>query len=425
MGLFSRKTKIEERQFFPYVDSVFSSGVFSAETNPTVDQVVSLISNTISTLPLQLFVHTKNGSQHAWSHRVSRLLEDPAVEESPTLFYKTLVRHLLLSGNAYVFKHISNGEVLSLELIDPNRVNVRRNERGMKVFNISGQRGGAFTEREVIHIVCPEEGYNGTIGRSPADVHKAVIRKNNILSEYISLFFENGMNSRLLVSLGEDFKVGSPKMPMLVQEFNQYFSKFVLGQHNVGKPIITPPSTKIEMLEMGSNVQSDIRALYADSCAEVCRIFNCPAELIDSTKSKYNSLEQKQQDFLKVCIQPLCSHIAQSLAKSLLDGSELGLYFLQFNYVSMLETDQNRKLEFYQKAFHSGIMTLSEVRNALNLKTIDDDEANNTLMVPANLIPFNKDTIEASMAKQKQIAQGFGEEQNIKNEHNPSGDDKS
>ena len=131
MGLFnfSRKKNsgVETRQFMPFLQSVFSNGTFRAEYNLAVDNAVSLIANTISTLPVRLYTFTKTGHTEAWWNPISQLLRQPAVEETRLLFYKTLVRQLLLSGNAYIFLHRYEGKIMSLELIDPTFVTVLRN----------------------------------------------------------------------------------------------------------------------------------------------------------------------------------------------------------------------------------------------------------------------------------------------------------
>lgn len=435
MKLFNRKpktSKTESRQWFPYISQYFNSGLFPGDENPVVDTVVSRISNVIGMLPVTLFVHTATGDREAFMDPVYQLLKDPSVEESSMLFYKTLVRMLLMKGNCFIFKHRNNrGQILALELVDPKCVLVTRNEYGRKLYTITGERGGIYTDEDILHIPLMSEGYNGTIGKSPIQVHPDVIKRNWIIAEYIAMFFNNGMNSRLLVKLGDEYKIGSPKMEQLVQSFNEYFNKFVLGQQNNGRPIITPPSTDISLLEMSSNVQSDVLKLYNQSCAEICRLFDVPPEIFFSSENKYNSLEQKNADFMISALQPLTTHIGQCLVKGLVDPGYQSVSFVQFNYAVLLETDQNKKLEYYQKAFHGGLMTLAECRTALNLKKYDDDTANNTLIIPANLTPFNKETIDAAMAKSKSIMADMGtgpnsaaSEEDKQLKHNPSGDDK-
>ena len=260
---FRRKnTSVETRQFFPFTSETFGTALFPAEKNAAVDRAVSLISGTVSTMPLNLYVHTKSGLQEAWSHPVARLLKDPAIEETSTLFWKTIIRHLLMTGNAYIFKHKYQDEVVSLEVIDPSLVFIQRSESGRKLFNISASKKGVYTEKEVIHIPYIDEGYGGTFGMSPVQVHKREILTNDIIAEYISVFFERGIGSRLLVELDkDDYKVGGAKTDKLVQEFSQYFNKFVLGKDNFKRPIITPPGSKISILYAISFAPASFSAL--------------------------------------------------------------------------------------------------------------------------------------------------------------------
>lgn len=418
MGLFNRKkSKQETRQFMPYIQNVWSSGIFAPEKNPCIDTAISKIANTISILPMTLMVHSANEDKEAFWDPTYQLLKDPCVEETQQLFLKTLIRHVL-NGNAYVFKHKNaDGEVLSLELVDPSVVQVTRTQDGRKLFNLySGEKGGVYTESDIIHIPYTGEGYNGTTGKGPASVHQDVIKRNWIIGEYIAMFFDNSMPSRLLVELGEKFEPGSPKMDKVVQEFQEYFQKFVLGQLNMNRPLITPPNSKISLLEMGSNVQSDVLKLYEQSCAEIYRLYNIPPAVILNEENKYNSLGQKQQDFLVSCIQPLCTHIGQALIKGLIDPVYQTVSYIRWDYSAMTETDTSAKVDYISKLLHNGIFTLNEARQSLGLSTVDNDTEGNTRFIPSNLMPLTEETIDSYMAKSKIALQ--------ESEHNPIGDDK-
>lgn len=432
MGLFSKRTKkpnAELRQWYPYITSVFSSGLFQGEKNLAVDNSISLISNTIACMPLELLVWTKNGKQEAWSNQISKVLRDPAVEESPTLFWKTLVRMMLATGNAYVFKHKYDDEVASLELIDPTLVNIRRSESGRKIFQIiaANRDKQYYTEDDIIHIPFIEEGYNGTKGSSPVDIHNDVVRKNNLINEYVSIYFKNGIGSRLLVELGEKYEPGNPKLEQLMQAFNQYFNEFVLGFENAGRPIVTPPNTKISKIEQGNNVQADVLNLLEESNAEIYRLFNIPPEILNSKESKYNSLEQKQEDFYLRCIKPLCNHIASSLLKGLMKPEEWGRFLIEFDISGLLELDPEKKMNYYLKAYQGGLINLREFRERMGMTRIENDIEGDTRWVPANLIPATADNIQAILAKSKlalEEAKSVGvekKEENNLNGHNDNG----
>lgn len=399
---FRRNKEVETRQFFPFTSETWGTAIFPAEKNAAVDRAVSLISGTISTLPLTLYVHTRNGLEEAWGHGVARILKDPAIEETATLFWKTVIRHLLMTGNAFIFKHKYQGEIVSLEIIDPSLVLVQRTESGRKLFIISTSNKGAYTEDDIIHIPYLDEGYNGTIGMSPVAVHKREILTNDIIAEYINIFFERGIGSRLLVELDkDDYKAGAAKTEKLVQEFSKYFNSFVLGKDNFKRPIITPPSTKISVLEAGNNEHTKVLELYDQSCATIYRLFNVPPEIINSKDSKYNSLSQKQQDFYNVAVHPLCRHISETLEKGLLKPEERGRFIIKYDYSGLLEADYEKKVESWIKKFHAGVCTLNELRDALDMSRIENEVEGNTKFIPANLIPLTEDNIEAILAKSK------------------------
>ena len=416
MGLFNRKkSNTEIRQFFPLFNQYFGTSLFSVEKCAAVDTAVSRISNTISTLPLEMFQYTSRGIQDIWSNPLAKLLKNPAVEESATLFYQTLVRHLLIRGNAYVFKHRNNrGEVICLEIIDPMCIRVDRFDDGRKRYNITGQRGGIYTDRDIIHIPLLGEGYNGTVGMSPCDAHRDIIRQNMLIQEFIAITINHGIGSRLLIELDKDnFKPGSSKLQALVQEFSEYCAKFIYGQENAQKPIITPPGTKIGTIELPDLVKTEIVKLYDASCNAVYLLFNVPPEVINSKEQKYGSLSAKYEDFLRISIHPLCSHIAKCFEKSLFEPEQLNSCFLKFNYDSLLDTDREKKIDSALKEYHGGILTLNETRRKLGLQSVEDDIEGETRIIPSNEMPWTAENISAFMARSKLALAELQEDQQL------------
>ena len=422
MGLFNRKkNNVETRQFFPYINQIFGTGLFSVEKNAAVDAAVSRISNTISTLPLEMYQYTSRGIQDIWSNPIAKLLKDPAVEETSTLFYQTLVRHILLKGNGYAFIHRNpKGEPVCLEIIDPMLIRVERFEDGRKKFVITGQQGGIYTERDILHIPLLGEGYGGTTGMSPCDAHRDIIRQNSLIQEFIALTINHGIGSRLLVELDKDsFKPGSAKLESLIQEFSEYCSKFIYGQENAGRAIITPPGSKLSTIELPDLVKTEIVNLYEISCNEIYLLFNVPPEIINSKEQKYNSLSAKYEDFLRTAIHPLCSHIAKCFEKGLFAPEEMINCFLKFNYDSLLDTDREKKIESALKEYHGGVLTLNEVRRRLGLQAVENEVEGETRIIPTNEMPWNEETISAYMARSKLALAELQEDKQLN--HNDGG----
>lgn len=391
--------KTEQRNFFPYIQKAFTSGYFShLELNPMVDTCVSRIANTLSILPINLYIHTKQGTQQAWWEPLDSLLKDPAVEESSTLFYKTLVRMLLTWGNAYIYKgYDSNGNLSYLQLVDPHKVMLDRDQYGRKIFNIEGTQ---YTEDTILHIPYFGEGYNGDLGKSPLEVHRELIQQNNYIREYISLYFRNGTGSKLLVALGDAFKPGNGNLEKVIEEFNEFYMAFVAGNENAGMPIITPPGSEISKIDMSNNVQSDTENLLRSSDAGICRIFNIPPEIILGGENKYNSLEAKNEDYLQACIQPLAKHITEYLER-LIPVERKGVQFIRFSYDDLVETNLKEKQARLMEAYHGGLISLNEFRAAMHMSSIQNEVEGNTRLFPANLLPLTEDVLNSMMARSK------------------------
>lgn len=392
----------ETRSFFPMEANYFSSGLFKAELCPPVDTAVSKIANTISILPMNLYVHTATGSRLAYWTDESKILKDPAVEETPALFYKTLVRHMLLKGNAYVYKIRDNsGKVVCLQLVDPNAITlVDRDPSGRKTFLITGV-GGYLTDRDIIHFIMPAEGYNGLKGLSPADVHKDLIELYNILSEYIAIYFNQGIGSKLVFEMGDKFEPGKQNLQKLVQELSEYYRKFWGGKNNSGMPGLVPPGLIAKTLDMGSNVQGQYQETLLWVESMIYKIFDIPPEILIPSENKYGSLSQKQQDYLSSCIQPLCIHIAQTFEKGLLEDNATKALFISFDFNALIETDIAEKQDRLIKGFQSGLYTLNEIREQLHLPAIENETEGSTRVIGSNLMPYTEENIKAILASSK------------------------
>ena len=411
LDIFRRK----KRSFFPNEGNYARTPLlFPAEKNPTVSACVDKISKTLSTLPLQLYQSTKNGMQLAKGNPLFLALEDPAVEETPTLFNRTWIRILLLRGNAYLYIHRnSRGDVLGFSIIDPDKIRLERGEDGRKRFYVGGEY---HTERDILHIPYPGAGYNGTIGKSPVELHRELIELDNTLLTYIGNYFDNSVGSRLVINLGSSYPQRKAAMDQLYAEIVPVMNKFVLGAANAGKPMISLPDSTISKVDQTSNVQAELKSLLfmvEKQIAQSC--FGVPFEILDSEASKYDSLETKQNDFLASCIQPLGDHICESFEK-LLSPAEKLRYTVRYEYKNLLTTNTKDTVEYLTKEFQSGALTMNEVRKKLGME--DMGPAGDVHFIPSNLMPLTMENVDAYMAKSKlalEQAQG----------HNPNGDDKS
>ena len=388
--------------------------LFPAEKNPTVSSCVDKISKTLSTLPLYLYKSTKNGMVLATSHPLFYALEDPAVEETPTLFNRTWIRFLCYKGNAFFFNNFNDrGDIVGFTIINPDRIKVERGTDNRKHFYMDNRW---YTEREILHIPYPGSGYNGLVGKSPVEVHRDLIELDNTLLTYISCYFNNSVGNRITINLGSTYPQRKGSMDQLYAEIVPVMNKFILGAANAGKPMISLPDSNIGKVDQTSNVQAELKSLLAmveHSIALTC--FGVPYEVLDSEASKYDSLESKQNDFLASCIQPLGDHICESFEK-LLTPSEKLRYTVRYEYKTLLTTNTKDTVDYLTKEFQSGALTMNEVRKKLGME--DMGPAGDVHFIPSNLMPLTMENVDAYMAKSKLALEQA-------QAHNQNGDDKT
>jgi HK97 family phage portal protein len=413
VNVIDRLFRKEKRSFFPETQQVITSSIFTEDTNPTVLACVNKVANTLSELKLDLYSRKKgSGRILAVNHPLFSVLKNPAPEETPTLFYNTMVRHLLLKGNAYIYiGRNPEGKIVSFSIVNPDNVLLQRDSSFQKYFTIAGK---SYTSREILHIPYMGQGYDGTKGRSPIDMVQDLIKLDNELLAYTKNYFNNSVGTRVAMELGENWPVKTAELEKVYASIIPLVNKYVTGAGNAGKVMIPPPDTKLTKIDQPSNVEAELHSLLQMVEKQIAQAFSVPYDLITG-ENKYNSLEQRQANFLSECIQPLGNHICQSFEK-LLSPSDGNLY-VAYNYKSLLMTDTKTTIDVLTKELGWGTMNINEARAKLDMTGIGD--VGDYYFFPAGYTPLTVDNINAFFAQSKAALQELPES------HNPAGDDKN
>ena len=414
VNIFSRLfRKEQQRAFFPQSERVAFSSIFSEETNPTVLACVNKVANTLSELKLDLYARQKGGGRAAAiSHPLYQVLRNPSIEETPTLFYNTMARHILLKGNAYIYVSRNDKDVIvAFSIVSPDVVQVRRDSSFRKHFLIEGK---IYTDRQILHIPYPGQGYNGTVGQSPVKMVQELIQLDNQLLSYTKNYFNNTVGTRVALELGDSWPTKTTELDKVYAAVAPIVNKYVTGASNAGKIMIPPPDTKLSEIKQPSNVEAELHSLMIAIEKMIAQAFNVPFDLITG-ENKYNSLEQRQANFLSECIQPLGNHICQSFEKLIEAGS--GPLYVAYDYKSLLLTDTKTTIDMLTKELGWGTLNINEARAKLDMVGIG--EVGDYYFFPAGYTPLTIENVEAFFAQSKLALQ------QVESSHNPAGDDKS
>jgi HK97 family phage portal protein len=367
--------------------------------NP-VFSAVSLISDTISTLPLDAFVRA-GSERRALRPRPSWVLK-PDVDTTKEAFYGSIIVSLLLDGNAFIRVYKQNNQIVNMVVLNPKTVQVKRNGLGRIMFQVENEKQ-ALSPDDIVFI--PDVVRPGTIrGVSRVEALKDNFGLAIALETYAARFFGHGATTSGIIEYPSD----------LTYEQSQALSMAFDSRHKGLRK-----AHKTGVLSGGAtykptHVPNDA-AQFLDSrrmaVEDVARAFNVPPHLLGlSGTNSYASVEQNNLAWVTHGLRPIIQKIENGLSPLLALSQGGQNAFLRFNIDGLLRADINSRMAAYSVGLQAGFLTINDVRRLEDLQAIDDASAN-TVRVPlanvnvedANLTGLDK---KVGMA-QKLVITGF------------------
>ena len=355
-----------------------SSGVRVSEDNsiglPAVWAAVRLLSETISSLPLNVYRKDKDGSKYIDEKiPLNQLLStSPSSKYTSFTWRNTLMNSLLLWGNAYCLI-IRNGgsRPISLEILQPDKVEVATGDDGETYYKVKDL--GTFSSMEVLHIVGLS--FNGLVGKSPIQANKEAIGFGLATQQYGSNFFKGANLSGVLEHPGV---LTDDAANRLRQSWANRYS----GLANSHSTAVLENGTKFKPIAMPL-----ADAAFIDSrnfsVAEIARIFRVPPHLIgDLSRSTYSNIEQQSLEFAKYSLTPYLINWEQELNRKLLSTKEQSTHFCKFRTNELLRGDVNSRADYYTKLFNVGALSPNDIRSMEDMNKVDKGD---DYYVPLNL----------------------------------------
>jgi HK97 family phage portal protein len=180
---------------------------------PAVSAAIRLVAETIASMPLVVYSgHDADKRRAADSWQYGLLHELPGMGDfTPFDFIADVAASVEAAGNAFIQKVTAAGRVVALIVIDPARVEVKR-DKGAKVFVIRNANGHSetYTATTILHI----RGFtvNGSdLGLSPVGVHRRKLGAVMARDEFEGRFFGQGTNLGVAIEIPGDPNVDQQK----------------------------------------------------------------------------------------------------------------------------------------------------------------------------------------------------------------------
>lgn len=326
---------------------------------------VSLISDTISTLPVDAFIRV-DGERKPYRPK-PLWIEQPDVDTTRQAHYGAVVASLLVFGNSYtrVFRD-NRGDVVNLVALDPTKMEVRRSAIGRKMF-IYADEPKPLTSDEVIHII--DLATPGSLtGLSRVDKLKDALGVATALQTYAARFFSNGSSTNGIIEYPGELT------PEEAKDLRDGFDSRHRGLRRSHKTGVLSGGAKY----VTTSVPND-QAQFLDSrrfaVEEIARAFNIPLHMLGiPDTASYASVEQNNLQFISHTLRPILEKLEWSYSRILPTTA-----FIKFNFSALLRGDLSSRYQAYSIATQAGFKSINEI------KRLEDEpavEGGDTFRVP-------------------------------------------
>ena len=337
-----------------------------------VFSAVSLISDTIATLPVDAYIR-RDGARFSFRPRPAWVTK-PDVDTTKEAFYGAVIVSLLLDGNAFI-RLYSNaaGEIVNMTVLNPMDVEIKRNGIGQIMYVLQESKK-VLSSEEVVFI--PDLVRPGHLrGVSRVEAMKENFGLAKALENYASRFFGSGTQTSGVLEVPGNLTAEQAK------NMKEAFDSRHKGWSKAHKTAVLSGGAKY----VPTNVPND-QAQFLDSrrmaVEDVARAFNIPPHLLGLPgTNSYASVEQNNLAWVTHCLRPIVQKIEGALSPLMAryPGGENA--FIRFNLDGLLRADINSRMTAYSTGLQAGFLTINDVRRIEDFTPIMDPSAD-TVRVP-------------------------------------------
>ncbi len=399
---FFSKRSISFQNLFESGDALALGNLSGTHVNQqTVFQVnavysaVSLISNTVSTLPLDVFTR-RDGARFPFRPK-PEWVERPDMDIPRQAFYSQLITSLLLDGNAFVRVFANRqGRVVNLMVLNPTQVEVSRAATGRLVFTVEGEER-PLTHEEVIFI--PDVMRPGKLrGENRVKALQENFGLALALESFASTFFGQGTNMNGVIEVGSELTAEQ------ASQLSESFSAAHQGWRRGHKTGVLTGGASFKSTQMEPDKSQAIEARRF-AVEDIARAFNIPPHMLGIPGTMtYSSVEANGLQFIQHTLRPILEKIEGALSPLMARTPGGENAFIKFNIDGLARADLQTRMQSYSTALQAGFLTINDVRRREDLRPVEDEGAD-TVRVPLANVAINESHVVAESQKVSMAAQ--------------------
>lgn len=316
---------------------------------------VKLLSETVASLPVNVYRKTNDGRELAPDFWFSKLMaRKPNRYQTRLEFFETMMLNLALHGNAYAKIDRLGGQIRSIMPLMSAQVTPSLLDDGSIAYQYEADGNvDVYSEKSIWHIKLYG---NGIVGKSPLAFGRNMIGIAQAAEQVVTNIYTNGGKRSGVLSLD---RLLTP------EQRDQVRANF--------STLTTGTDERLLVLEMGMKFDpvamspQDIELLSSRKfqLEEICRWFGVPSVLVNDTSGSTtwgSGIEQLVSGFYKLNLRPYLERFEASVSANLFSADEADEYEFEFDFEGLLRSDLKSRLEGYRTAIAGTILTPNEVR---------------------------------------------------------------
>lgn len=426
--------EIEERAFagisgISSLSSIITNGtdisLEKVEKIPSVQACTNIICSTIAALPIYLYKEDEDGDIIRVQNDNREFLLNVEANGTQNAFNlkKQFIKDYLFFGAGYIKVDWEGNEVSELWNLEADKVVLKKYINGYKTSStIEYMNGYSNIELDVDEVVMAlKDSKDGIIAKGLLETGKDIFQIALSQIEYTSRVYNKG--ALPLGVLKAKNKLSLDALNKLKNSWNNLYS----GSSNSAKTVILEEGLEYSPISLNP-ADLDLANAKKEINAEICRLFQVPESLINSSANKYGSVTQNNVHYLQYTLSPILTAVENAFNKALLlEEEKKAGYFWLFDTSEVLKSTEKEKYETIKLALDSGLVSMNEARVKLNMNKMNtnyfkwslgsvlyDDETGD-LIVPNTLTNTNtNDGINKINSNSKEVKEDGNVDDSIK-----------
>lgn len=342
-----------------------------------------LISETIATLPLNVYERTSAGKRVATQHPLQFILHDqPNPDSTAAVHWEATVAAMLLRGNGRAEKLMVGGRLVGLQFLHPDRLSVSRKGDGTKEWRYTEESGRQRVIPNDRIWNVPGFSVDGRCGVSVVAYGANVFGSAMSADRAANNTFNKGLQPTTVW-----------KFPTVLRKEQRADAREAIetisGAVNAGKPAILEAGMDVATVGINPN-DAQLLESRGFSVEEICRWFRVPPFMVghaEKSTSWGTGIEQQMIGFLMFTLAPWLRRIEQAIVKDLMSPAERSRFYVKFSVEGLLRGDSQARASFYSVMVNNGILTRDEVRELEDREPMGGNAA--VLTVQTALAPLD------------------------------------